>query len=547
MAEKSVDELRAELRNLGYLTHGIERWFALDPWISRTFWAELVTVTGKAAVLLAFFATLPLVTITALRNEPLPVASVALLFGIDFVSAFLTLLALLVAIALVLRSRPTLAIDSPAALTGVSLAVASLVGAGILLWWSGLEGAPTAIEAVVGGALVILFLIVAALVLSAALLSFSIHEAKRIPLVAQKDRTVPLSIVALLAALAIGAWVARVSTSEVAVPPVQVVVSPTTQRVALLAVDGMTWDLFAAQRPSDLALAFATPLTPYGQTHSSAERWATLGTGTRSRAHQVRAIDGIRLAGSDEVLQSVSRHDYALDGIAVWTGLARRTPLPPTVRRRDYVWEILGARGVPSAAVNWWVTGDENLSGLTSVSQATIFGEASKDGADPVALALSIDRIAIGHLEDAVRETHPRFATAYLPAIDIVLNRIALDQSARAAASIRAAAEVFDAAHRLQAQGYELVIVGMPGEGADANAVLASSLPAGAPPTLDAIAPTLLALMGFPSSDEMSAVQFLDVEGSARIPTYGDRLVESERVQTSDEYYESLKSLGYIR
>ena len=40
MAERSVDELRAELRNLGYLTHGIERWYELDVTRAAQVWVD---------------------------------------------------------------------------------------------------------------------------------------------------------------------------------------------------------------------------------------------------------------------------------------------------------------------------------------------------------------------------------------------------------------------------------------------------------------------------------------------------------------------------
>jgi hypothetical protein len=429
----------------------------------------------------------------------------------------------------------------------MSVALASAVAAGILVWWSGFDAPPPVVEVAIGGILVILFVVVATVVFSAALLSFSIHEARRIPLVAQKDRTAPLAIIALLTAAVIGGWVFRASNPHIAEVPAQVVVSPSTARVALLAVDGMTWDLFAAQRPAGLKLEFATPLTPFGQTHSSAERWASLGTGTGPRAHQVRAIDGIRLVGGSEILQTISHWDLAIDQVAVRAGLARRIPLPPTVRRRAYIWEVLGARGVRSAAVNWWVTEDDDSPNLLSVSQASIFSEAATTGESPVDLALSIDRTALARLDAAVSASEPRFVTAYLPASDIVLNRLELEQSARVAASIRAAGEVFKAARRLHDAGYDVVIVGMPGDGAEANAVLASTLPAGAPPTLDSIAPTLLTLMGFPASEEMSAAIFLSLPRTSRIPTYGDRNVTAERTTPSDEYYDSLKSLGYIR
>jgi hypothetical protein len=53
--------------------------------------------------------------------------------------------------------------------------------------------------------------------------------------------------------------------------------------------------------------------------------------------------------------------------------------------------------------------------------------------------------------------------------------------------------------------------------------------------------------MGFPASEEMSAAIFLSLPRTSRIPTYGDRNVTAERTTPSDEYYDSLKSLGYIR
>ena len=415
MAERSVDELRAELRNLGYLTHGIERWFALDPWSSRTFWAELAAVSTKAAVLVAFFAALPLVAIMAIRNQPLPIQDVALLFGIDLVASFVAVLVLVVMLALALRSRPTLAIDSPTTLTGMSVGLSSVIAAGILFWWSGFDAPPSGVELAVGGALLILLLTVAALVFSAALLSFSIHEARRIPAVAQKDRTIPLAIVAAIAAVVIGLWATRYGRPTQVEPPTQIVVAPTQQRVALLAVDGMTWDLFSAQRPDDLLLAFATPLRPFVGTRSSAERWAALGTGTPSSAHLVDAIDGVRRAGSGQVLQAISSNDLTIDTLAEPLGLARRVPLPPTVRRRHYVWEIMGSRDTTSVAVNWWVTDDERSPGLTSVSQSSIFAEAAAATDDPVDLAIAIDRVALDTMMREIEIGEPRFATAYLP------------------------------------------------------------------------------------------------------------------------------------
>src|SRR5437762_5130466 len=87
-----IDDLREQLRDRGYLTHGIERWFALDPWSSRAFWVELIIVALKAAAVIALFGALPLVAIMLVRNHPLTALETLeltlLYFGAGFVVAF---------------------------------------------------------------------------------------------------------------------------------------------------------------------------------------------------------------------------------------------------------------------------------------------------------------------------------------------------------------------------------------------------------------------------------------------------------------------------
>ena len=136
MPDRSVDVLRAQLRERGYLSHGIERWFALDPWRSRAFWLELATVAAKAGLLVALFAVLPLVAVMVVRNHPLTAwetLALALMYG---VTAFAVSTTLLIAIALVLRLRPQLALDTPRALLGISFTASALLTAAIAWWWS---------------------------------------------------------------------------------------------------------------------------------------------------------------------------------------------------------------------------------------------------------------------------------------------------------------------------------------------------------------------------------------------------------------------------
>ena len=532
-----VEALRNQLRERGYLGLGIERWFALDPWSSRAFWLELITVSLKGATLVALFGVLPLVAVMLFRNHPLSVSETFLITLMYGAAWLVVAFASLVGVALLFKSRPQLAIDTPRALLAISFAAAGALTFAAAFWWYRFDATPSTAELAAGIALMALFFVVASIVVSAAMLSFSIYELQRVPAIHQKPRGVPMSIAAaiLIALLFLPAWAAQERTSEA---PIQVVTTPTTRRIALIAVDGLTYELLHA-RP-ELASGFATvaAVQPVAG-ESTAERWASLGTGVPTRAHGVRAIEGIRMRGGQHVLQSLSRADFVLRDVAPLVALARREPLPPTVRRRDYVWEVFAARGVPSAAVNWWTTEDTHRGALEEVGQASIFAPI-KD--TPESTALRVDAAAARKLLDIIDRSHPRFATAYLPALDVILNRLALDPSTQFTSSARALDGVKSTIAELRARGYEVVIAGLPGDRQKGKAVLASTLPIGNPTTALDLAPTLCNLLGFPATNEMPGAS-----NEPRIATYGNRATTGQGVKVNEEYYESLKSLGYIR
>jgi|GEM_PF-3034745 len=421
MPDHSVDELRSQLRERGYLSHGIERWFALDPWSSRAFWLELATVALKAAVLIALFAAVPFVAVMLFRNHPLSpleTLELALLYG---GAAFAVAFVFVVAVALVLKLRPELAVDTPSALLGISLAAAALLSAPIALWWYRFDAPPSLPELVTGLGLAVIFFLVTTTIVSAAILSFSIYELQRVPAIHQKPRTVPMTVAAaiLMALLFLPAYAQQEKRAPEA--PVQVVTTPTQRKVALVAVDGMTREIFLS-RP-ELARSFVLSVPASGVPgESTAERWASVGTGVPTRQHGVRAIEGVRFRGGPHLLQTLSRSDFVIHQLAGMTGLARRQPLPPTVRRRDYVWELFAARGLPSAAVNWWTTETLRSGGLDSVGQETIFAAATKQ-ASPADAAIAVDESAARTLLATIDRDHPQFATVYLPALDLVLNR----------------------------------------------------------------------------------------------------------------------------
>jgi hypothetical protein len=549
VAALDVDALRRELRERGYLSHGIERWFALDPWSSRAFWLELLTVAAKAALLIALFALGPLLAVMLFRNHPLSAAEILLMSLLYGVTVFAISLLLLVGIALALKTRPDFVIDTPRALLAISFAAAGALTALIAWWWTRFDRPPqTLAEVLCGVALIVTFFLVATFSVSAALLSFSIYELQRVPAISQRPRgkAMVAAVAILVVILSVAVYGTRESRTP-AEPPLQVVTTPGNERVVLIAVDGLTEEIFHAHPglTRDVPTSAGAGALRGG---SATERWASVGTGVPAALHGVRSVEGIRLRGGTHLLQSVSDADLVLRTLAEAVRLARREPLPPTVRKRDYVWELLAVRGVPSLAVNWWTTDDLRAGALESVSQPAVFAAAGKG--TPAETAPRVDAAAGRKLLAEIGRAHPRFATVYLPALDIILNRLPLDTSKKLVLSVRIVDAVDALVNAVRARGYAVVIVGMPGEGQSGNAVVAWSTPIRccreSVSPYD-VAPALLNALGFPASAEMPGRGFLARSEPPRIPTYGPRNAPAAPAKVNEEYYENLRSLGYIR
>jgi hypothetical protein len=546
MTPDSVDDLRTRLRDLGYLTHGVERWFALDPWSSRTFWQELLLVAAKSGALVAPFAALPMIAAMIVRNRPVTLATGATLAAAYLVFAFVLVGALVTLTALALKARAARTIDHPGLLTAIALALSIALSLGIAVWWSGFAELPGALEGIVVALLVLLLVAAGTVVFSAAILSFSVREARQIPAVARSSRSLPI-LVAGAAMILLALAATRIGTPEPRRErPRQIVAAQTGSRVALLAVDGLTRQLYLA-RPrlrdsfvADAAVAF----TPSA---SAAERWATAGTGTRREVHQVRSVESLRLPAADRVLQQVSRFDPLATGAARRSGLVRRQPLPSAIRERDYVWEILASRGLPVLAVNWWVSAASDAGPLRVVPQEAIFSGAA--GKDPAAGAAEIDARALAALAGAIDDRSVRLATAYLPSLDILLNRLEIGQERRLALSLRALDRIAAAVGDLRARGFDVILIGSPSEGGEGGGVIAATFPLARREASAAdLAPTLLDLAGFPASREMAGASLLERSTQARIDSFGSRSAPvSAEPADRTEYHEALRSLGYVR
>ncbi len=405
----------------------------------------------------------------------------------------------------------------------------------VAVWWYRFDTSSALPELATGVALCAVLFLVSTVVLSAALLSFSIYELKRVPAIHAKPRGVPMAVAAvvLIAMLFVPAYADR----DRVTPEPMVVTTQTTARVALIAVDGLTYEILQS-RPD---LLRAVPHVARVSTlpgDSTAERWASLGTGVRTDAHGVRAIEGVRFRGATHLLQRISRGGLRADARRAGIGdRAARAAAADGAAPRLRVGDRRGAR-------------DPGGVGELVGHRGRAHGRAP-GGRPGVGLYL-------GQRRRAARRRH---------------GQRALPGSAGAAAAVRdgvparagrgpqpAAARPVDAARtvparpgradehvaQVRARGYEVVLSGLPGDGQSGAAVVAWTLPVQRATTQLDIAPTLLELLGFPLSNEMPGRSLLSERSEPRIATYGNRTSAAPPV-VNEEYYENLKSLGYIR
>ena len=124
-----------------------------------------------------------------------------------------------------------------------------------------------------------------------------------------------------------------------------------------------------------------------------------------------------------------------------------------------------------------------------------------------------------------------QFATVYLPALDIVLNRLPADTSTKLALSTRALDALAAFVAEVRARGYDVLLIGLPGDKQSGSGVLAWTFPA-KPASADAydVAPTLCDLLGFPATSEMPGRSIASAPELPRIATFGRRAVNDGKL-----------------
>ena len=158
--------------------------------------------------------------------------------------------------------------------------------------------------------------------------------------------------------LVLAAPVAPESLTPADHPPVTVV--STGRRIDLIAIDGFDPALYAPLRESLPNLAFVLGgerLTLQPQdTSDPARAWTTIATGVTPEAHGVHAIETRRLAGLRGVFAPGSGLARLIGDATDIVRLTQPSVASRDERKAKTIWEVAEDAGLRTAVVNWWAT-----------------------------------------------------------------------------------------------------------------------------------------------------------------------------------------------
>ncbi|HET7291924.1 MAG TPA: alkaline phosphatase family protein [Vicinamibacteria bacterium] len=601
----SVEEVREQLRRLGYLDSGLDR-FVLggagthSPWRASS--RVAVRVGAMAGPLLgAAFALAAASLDRRLLAEPRDLfvlaTYLALLTG-ALVAAGAFLLGLLAAWAARRGGRP-----GPALPRNVGLVLA-VAGFGYLaLWWrSHAASAPLLAQ---GAALVFglgLALLLARFGSLAAVAALSAGGAT-LP-EARLSRRHLAGFLSGAAVLLSAALAVSVTGERAAERTPDFAVVPTGLRVRVLGIDGlearMADQLLARGEMPSLQALLARGAR--ARLEAEPERvpaivWTTVATGRGPEAHGIQAAGARRLAGMRTPV-SLGSGEGPLGRLGAATDLLRltRTEPPSSVLRSvKTFWNVASDKGLRVGVVNWWATWPcESLDGYV-VTDRTFFrvergGATDREACPPEVFERLVDlRPAVADraraldlfYSEAARRLRavapPDVEAVYLPGLDIATMQLLGEAPAADLASLDQRLEAVRAHYRFVDErigevsrelgpGDVLLLVADPGRLARQGGGRAAGLlvMAGGPVTLGDmgsaserdVAPTALHLLGLPVSRELDGrvlVSGLRPEWSEAHPVryveaYGRRPpLRAEQSDFDAQVVEELRSLGYIQ
>ncbi|HWN42959.1 MAG TPA: hypothetical protein VNW71_12115 [Thermoanaerobaculia bacterium] len=601
---ENLDQVRSELRRLGYLDHSFERFLLQDALRPRTPLRTVVRLTARVALLAGGVSALALALALVAANggfssSPLDVVALFLhLFPpISFVAG-LGFLALCGVVLLVIRLYHVKRIEA------VSLAAASAAGAAAL--GLVLLGARELVHE--GNRTLLLVLALAAPLAVAVLvrlvyqglLTLAIRFTDTAPQAARlfSRRGLGLAIVAAAFLLTVPA-VQSVRRDTVRAPAT-LPMAP-GDRVLLLGIDGVL--------PEELDYLLAVGDLPtlgrlareggrvfrYGrQDEPPASFWTSVATGIPGPDHGVTSLDSFRPLGVETPLARNGPVRLWWSGVEVPLGLAEYRPVLANRRRAFAVWELASRGGSPVLAVNWWGTFPaESLPGLVVAhgafqllaegAQGAIAPESEKKDAENLARRTRIDKGGEPRLAAAlppaalasvlqrallpdrfyrrifeerlgVTGSEPKAAALYLPGLDIAADGWSGGNVAFADL-VRAELSATDALLARALPGVGTVVVVLdPGRrraGSQGRVVIWRRVGCGGRAgeiRPEAVASGLLRALGLPQSGELppppAGCRWAPAQSA--VPGYGEPRQGRGPSQQGEEYLKSLRSLGYL-
>ncbi|MFN7943238.1 MAG: alkaline phosphatase family protein [Thermoanaerobaculia bacterium] len=598
-----LERVRGELRRLGYLSHRFERFLLQDALRSRPPLSVLAGLTLKVALVGGSLLAAANAVGLAIANDAIPAAPLDLLalfahlLAPAALATALGFLALAALYALAMRLLPPRRIErwTAGASTGlaVALAAGTLVAArgAFADWPFAVRVAAVVALPLLGAALVKLF--------ADGLLSFGIRLTLSAPRARLISRT---AVVAALAAsvVALAALGLLAPPPTAPAPPVALATAP-GEAVLVVGIDGvlpseLDYLLARGDLPglsTLLARGGAVARLARTDERTPAALWTTVATGVAPHRHGVVALDSFRPRGAATPLARTGAWRLWFERVEQPLGWVEYRPLLANRRRAWTFWELAARGGAASVAIDWWATfpAESTPTGLTvahgaysllaeraegavapedrRAEIAALAAEPSTAGAgDPLLASLPpaearriVERaLAPDGFYRAVAEralgAAPRAVALYLPAIDIaadgwrggevpfadlVRRELAATDAliAKLAPRFGRVIVVLDPARRGGDEGRALIL----GPGCSSAGRLADSAIAPAQ-----IAAAALRTLGLPQSRELPDPPAICAWPAppARVDGYGDRSDRAPGAKSSDEYLESLRSLGYL-
>ncbi|HEY4593552.1 MAG TPA: hypothetical protein VIJ61_14150, partial [Thermoanaerobaculia bacterium] len=455
-----LDGVRSELRRLGYLDRGFERFLLQDALKPRQPARALLGLIAKVGLLagLALAAALSLALVVAngsLTASPLDLFALFLhLFPPLALATGFAFLVLCGVILLVIRLTHVRRIET------LSLVVALAAGAGVLAMALQLgrevlsEGRLEQVAVLVLATPPVIYLLIK--LVYQGLLSLAIRFTEEAPLGRLFSRRwLGLAIVLAVALLTLPAVV--LARRGPVPAPVALPTGP-GERVLLVGIDGVLPEeidylMTLGELPQVTRLAREGRVLSYRRwPEPPASFWTAVATGVPGPDHGVTSLDSFLPLGCRTPLAKSGPLRVWWSRVEVPLGLAEHRPILANRRRAFTVWELASRGGDPSLAVNWWATYPaEPIPGLVVAHGAYQLLREKADGAvapksetagvaavvppgngDPRLAAALPPALAAEVLDRAIvpdrfyREvfarhlgTSPRAAALYLPGLDL--------------------------------------------------------------------------------------------------------------------------------